>query len=48
MYTCVYVYCIYFSLFGVIIVHSAFNFVISPNNKLDYKSLSKSKELFHL
>ena len=34
---------IYFSLFGVITVHSAFNFVMLPF-KLDFKSVYKSKE----
>ena len=47
MYECIFVYVgidyIYFSLFGVITVHSAFNLVMSPC-KLDFKSLYKSKE----
>ena len=49
MYECIFVYVgidyIYFSLFGVITVHSAFNLVMSPC-KLDFKSLYKSKEGF--
>ena len=49
MYESIFVYVdihyVYFSLFGVIIVHSAFNLVMSPF-KLDFKSLYKSKEGF--
>ena len=49
MYEYIFVYVgidyIYFSFLGVIIVHSAFNLVMSPF-KLDFKSLYKSKEGF--
>ena len=47
MYESIFVYVdihyVYFSLFGVITVQSAFNFVMPPF-KLDFKSLYKSKE----